>query len=35
MDHNADDLAALTAHLDLKSESMLATQPAAVRSHVI
>jgi non-heme chloroperoxidase len=31
MDHYADDLAALTAHLDLKMPSMLAIPPAAAR----
>ena len=31
MDHYADDLAALTAHLDLKERSMSATRPAAAK----
>jgi non-heme chloroperoxidase len=34
MDHYADDLAALTAHLNLKNAIHVATRPAAVRSHV-
>ena len=32
MDHYADDLAAVTAHLDLKTRCMSATPPAAARS---
>ena len=31
MDHYADDLAALTAHLDLKGRCMSATRPAAAK----
>src|SRR5438309_9464684 len=35
MDHYADDLAALTAHLDLKTRSMSAIPPAAARLCII
>jgi len=31
MDHYADDLAAVTAHLDLRAPSMSGTPPAAAR----
>jgi non-heme chloroperoxidase len=34
MDHYADDLAALTAHLDLKAPFTSATRPVAARLHV-
>ena len=32
MDHYADDLAAVTAHLDLKEACISATRPAAAKS---
>jgi len=34
MDHYADDLAALTAHLDLKGRCTSATRPAAAKSSL-